>query len=134
MQVGGRDECVDAAAAGGLDSAARSTSPVAQRASAATTVPVTAAETRRTRSASSSEEMGNPASMMSTPRAFELPGEPDLFLEAQGEAWGLLAVAERGVKKDQSISHSLASFAPQGTKVNIMMFRLVVGMHIDLDP
>jgi hypothetical protein len=56
-------------AAGAMASPAQSMSPDAQRARAAITGRRVSFATRRTASASSTEAIGNPASMMSTPRA-----------------------------------------------------------------
>ena len=56
-------------AAGSSAHAARSMSARLQRASAAITGPLTCVDTVRTASASASDAIGNPASMMSTPSA-----------------------------------------------------------------
>ena len=52
----------------------------------------------RTASKSPSDEIGKPASMMSTPSAIELLRQAQLLRRRHAEAGRLLAVAERGVE------------------------------------
>ena len=62
----------------------------------------------RTASASASDAIGNPASMMSTPSSVELPRHPELLVDAQREAGRLLAVAQRRVENGEAVvSHSV---------------------------
>ena len=88
--------------------AARSMSPGAQRASAATVARSMTCATWRTASASSSDAMGKPASMMSTPKRLQLPGQPDLLVDLHREPRGLFAVPQGRVENDQPVSHKVS--------------------------
>ena len=53
---------------------------------------------RCTASKSPFEVMGNPASMMSTPRAGKLVSYIDLLLDVEGRAGRLLAISQGGIE------------------------------------
>ena len=85
-------------------SPARSISSGRQRASAAMIGRRTVAATCFTPSASSSDAIGKPASIRSTPKRVELPGKLDLLACPQRKAGRLLAVPQGRVEDGHSVT------------------------------
>ena len=70
------------------------------------TGPCTCVDTSRTASASASDVMGKPASMMSTPSDDELLRHLQLLVDPERETGGLLAVAQGRVEDRQPVCRS----------------------------
>ena len=84
---------------------------IPQRARPAMTGPRTSRAMRWTAAKSPSEEIGNPASMMSTPRAASWLAMAHLVVGVEGDSGRLLAVSQGGVEDEYSVGHDGCSWA-----------------------